>query len=375
MPTLTPDQIVSQLLDRFEARIDLDHVAAVRARHRAALTYQPVDRLPLVFYLPYEGQDIRPYPFAEAFEDPAKLMANELLAGFTSIHHALDLRDDAPYCLRPNLGTGIVASMFGSFIRLLENNPPWAEALGGLDALRTVAEGPLPPVTAGLGQRVIDQFAYFHAALADYPRCRAAFQITLPDLQGPFSTVELLWGSSIYVDLYDHADLVHALLAKVTAQMIAAVEAWRPYVREDIGAGFTWQHNVGVRGNLLIRDNSMILISPAMYREIVLPYDAKLCAAVGGAGIHFCGAGGHQVPNLLTIPACQTIDFGQPELNDLDAIYAQAAPRQVALTRFGVPPEALRAGPLKARFPTGVTLIHHPASVEEAHQLWAQYTA
>ena len=211
MPTPTPDQLVRQLLDRCEARIDLDHVAAVRARHRAALTYQPVDRLPLVFYLPYEGQDVHPYPFAEAFEDPAKLMVNELLAGFTSIHHALDLKDDAPYCLRPNLGTGTVASMFGSHIRLLENNPPWADSLGGLDALRAVAEGPLPPVTAGLGQRVSDQFAYFHAALADYPRCRAAFQITLPDLQGPFSTVELLWGSGIYVDLYDHADLVHAL--------------------------------------------------------------------------------------------------------------------------------------------------------------------
>ncbi|MBN2472906.1 MAG: hypothetical protein JXN59_19445, partial [Anaerolineae bacterium] len=232
---------------------------------------------------------------------------------------------------------------------------------------------PLPEVTAGLGQRVMDQYAFFAEALADYPICQAAFQITLPDLQGAFSTVELLWGSRIYIDLYDHADLVRALLGRVTEQMLAVYRAWKPLVKEDIGQGYSYQHAVGVRGELLIRDDSMILLSPEMYRDIVLPYDAQLVAAVGGAGIHFCGRGQHQIDNLLTIPGCETIDFGQPEMNDLTSIYARAAPRRVALSRLSLPPELLRADVAKARFPTGVSLVYQPVTTAEARQLWAAY--
>ncbi|MBN1963087.1 MAG: hypothetical protein JW910_00470, partial [Anaerolineae bacterium] len=280
----TPDQVVRRLLDHFEARLDLDHVAAVHRLHRAALDFAPVERLPLVFYLPYEGDAFAPYPFAEAFHDPAKLMVNELLAGFSSPYHALDLRHDAPLCLRPNLGTGIVASMFGAHVRLMEDNPPWTESLGGTEALECMAELPLPAVEAGLGARVAEQYAYFHTALQDYPVCRAAFQITLPDLQGPFSTVELLWGSSIYVSLYDRPDLVRALLEKVTAQMQRVVAAWGPYTREDSGAGYCYQHNVGSKGPLLVRDDSMILLSPGMYADLVLPFDAQIADALDGAG-------------------------------------------------------------------------------------------
>jgi hypothetical protein len=89
--------VLSRLLDYLEPRIDRAHALRVGIRHRAALSYEPVDRLPLVCYLPYEGQDFSPYPYPEAFVDPAKMMVNELLVGFTSIYHAVDLRDDSPY--------------------------------------------------------------------------------------------------------------------------------------------------------------------------------------------------------------------------------------------------------------------------------------
>ena len=111
---MTPaDGVVSRLLDYFEERIDLAHIKRIRARHLAALNYDEIDAAPLVFYLPYEGQEFEPYTYPEAFADPAKMMANELLVGFTSIYHAVELESDNPYCLRPNLGTGIIASMLG----------------------------------------------------------------------------------------------------------------------------------------------------------------------------------------------------------------------------------------------------------------------
>jgi hypothetical protein len=367
------EHVVRRLLDHFEERIDLAHVEEVRKRHRAALSYEPQQVPPLVCYVPYEGQDFRPYPYPEAFADPAKMMVNELLVGFTSLYHAVELRDDAPYCLRPNLGTGIVASMFGAQVRLVENNMPWTQRLGCLAALQALVDAPLPDVHAGLGRRVLEQYDYYDEALRDYPNCRAAFEITLPDLQGPFDIAELLWGSEIFVDLYSHENLLHALLDKITDQLLAAYRCFAGRTRDSLGPGGHFQHAVGVKGRVLLRNDSAILMSPAMYRELVYPYDARLASALGGIGIHFCGDGSHQVDNLLAIPGLQSLDLGQPEMMDLDAIYARAAARRVPLLRLTVPVEQLTARRVRTRFPQGVILIHHASSVAAAREVWQRY--
>ena len=369
------DLIVQQILEHLEQRIDHTHVEHARARRRAALDYAPVDRLPLTIFLPYESADFAPYPSAEAFADPAKMMVNELLVGFTSLYHAVDLRDDAPYCLRPNVGTTIVASMFGAEIRLVENNPPWVMPFSDVKRIREIVNAPLPDVRAGLGQRVMDQYAYYHAAVVDYPRCRAAFDFTLPDLQGPFSIAELLLGSAVYPVFYDDVELVRALLDKTTAQMIRVYKAIIGLTRDRAGEGYCHQHAVMVKGSPLIRDDSMVNLSPKMYRQVVLPYDQRLGDELGGVGVHFCGNGMHQVDNLLSIASVRSLDFGQADKNDVDAVYAQAAPKQVALSRVRAPESELNAARLKRRFPTGVCLVHTPQSVEHAHALLKQYLA
>ena len=369
------DQVVRQILDRLEERIDLDHVAHAHARRQAALDYAPVDRLPITFYLPFEGKDVAPYPYPEAFADPAKMMVNELLISFTSIYHAADLRDDAPYCLRPNVGTTIIASMFGAEIRLVENNPPWVMPFGEVKHIREIVNAPLPDVRAGLGQRVVDQYSYYHAAVADYPRCRAALQFTLPDLQGPFSIAELLWGSSIYPAFYDAPELVRGLLDKITTQIIRVYHAIIGMTRDLLRDGYCHQHATAVKGNLLIRDDSMVNLSPKMYRQVVLPHDQRLGDELGSVGVHFCGNGMHQVPNLLQIESIRSLDLGQADKNDLDVLYAQAAPKRVALVRVSVPESELNAARLKQRFPTGVYLVFKPESVDHARALLRQYEA
>ena len=366
------DRRVRRILDHLEGRIDLAHVAAARARQRAALDFAELDRLPITFYLPYEGREIAAYPYPEAFADPAKMMVNELLVGFTSLYHAVDLRDDAPYCLRPNFGTGLIAAMFGAEVRLVEDNPPWVLPLAPA-RLQAVADGPLPDPGAGLGRRVWEQYAYFRTTVEDYPVCKAALQFTLPDLQGPFSTAELLWGSLIYVDLYDRPELVHAVLDKVTRQMVAVYRALLGEVKDDLGDGYCSQHATGVAGRILVRNDSMVNLSAKMYREHVLPYDRQLGQELGCLGMHFCGNGQHQAANLLAIPATRSIDLGNPEKLDLDRLYTLGASRRVALLRLSAPGPQLSATRLRARFPCGATLVHSVAGLAEAQARLRQY--
>ena len=366
------DREVRRILEYLEERIDLEHVARAQARQQAALDFADLDRPPLVFYLPYEGREFTPYPYPEAFADPAKMMVNELLIGFTSLYHAVDLRDDAPYCLRPNLGTVLIASMLGAEIRMLENNMPWAVPSGDSERIRAIVQSPLPDVRAGLGQRVLDQYDYYDEAVSRYPRCKQALNWTLPDLQGPFSIAELLWGPRIYTAFYDEPDLIVQLLAKVTAQILMAYRAFRTRTTDSSRDGYSHQHAVAVKCKLLIRNDSMVNISPRMYRDIVRPFDEQLAQALSSVGVHFCGNGMHQVENLLQIRELTCLDIGQPDKMDLDKLYTQAASRRVALARLTVPEAELNAAQLKRRFPRGVNFVYTATSVSQAHVLLRQ---
>jgi len=367
------DQVVKQLLEYLEPRIDLGHVGQIAARHRAALDYAELDRPPLVCYLPYEGEEFTPYPYSEAFDDPAKLMVNELLTGFTSIYHAVDLKDDAPYCLRPNLGVTIIASMLGAQIRVLDEQAPWVIPFEDTDAIKALVDAPVPDMSSGLAPRVLEQYAYFRAALADYPACREAFQLTLPDLQGPFDIAELVWGSDIFIAFYDTPDLLSACLSKITEAIIAAQRRFSLEVKDNIGPDYQYQHAVGVKGQILLRGDTAVMLSPEHYRAFVQPHDARVAQELGSVAVHFCGNGQHQIDSMLSIPGFTCFDFGQPWMMDVDTIYAKAAAKRVPLARLTVPVKELTAQRALRRFPTGAILTCEPTSVREARRIWEQY--
>ncbi len=370
MPELAED--LRRLLDHFERRIDPDHVARVRGRYQRFLQGAPVAPPPLTCYVRYEGSDFTPYPVRETIDNPERMLVNELLMGFTSLYHALDRNDDTPYVIRPNLGTGIVASMFGAPIELLGDNPPWARPLGGIAAIERVVDAPLPDVTAGLGRQMCAHYAFFHDVLAGYPRCAAACDITLPDLQGPFDTAELLWGSRIYVALRRQPDLVRKLLDKVTQQMVRVWHVVEPLVSDTLMPLGNFQHATAVKGRLLIRNDSSVLISPEMYADIVREYDARLAAELGAA-IHFCGDGTHQIENLITIPGVQGLDFGQADMMDIAAIYARTLPLGIPLSRVRLSRDALCRGIATERYPRLASLCYAAQDVADAQAVCADY--
>ncbi len=99
-----------------------------------------------------------------------------------------------------------------------------------------------------------------------------------------------------------------------------------------------------------------------------------MLAALGGGGIHSCGNFMHNVDAMLELPSLQGLDFGQSPLNDVDAIYAQARPRRIALVRVQVTAEELRDGSISRRFPTGVTLLYDAPSLAAARDSVAAYS-
>ena len=128
-----------------------------------------------------------------------------------------------------------------------------------------------------------------------------------------------------------------------------------------------------LKGNTLIRDDTSTLISPKMYRDLVTPYNARVLGAVGGGCIHSCGSIENHADAFLEVPHVSSIDFGQPELNDVDRIYARASELKVPLIRVNADREELLTGSVLERFPTGVLLVHQADSVAEASRVMETY--
>ena len=76
---------------------------------------------------------------------------------------------------------------------------------------------------------------------------------------------------------------------------------------------------------------------------------------------------------FLALPKIKCIDLGQPEMNNVDAIYKRAQQYKVPLIRVQVDEGELTLGSVINRFPTGVTLVHNADSLEKAQYIMKAY--
>ena len=272
------------------------------------------------------------------------MLFNELVSAWdTHLVYRPLVGDDLPATIRANFGTVLVASAFGARVEQVEDNPPWVRPFGSRAELAAgLARGPVD-LTAGWLPRVVERYRFYREVLALYPPLPDVIRLVLPDLQGPVDTLEMLCGSALYADLIDDPAFVAQALDTVAAAQMALARQLAPLIN-DGPVGFSHQHGFMIRGRLLLRDDSAIMVSPRMYRRQIAPHDERVLAELGGGGIHSCGNFMHNVGAMLELPSLQCLDFGQSPLNDVDAIYAQARPRRIALVRVQVTAEELRDG-------------------------------
>jgi hypothetical protein len=220
--------------------------------------------------------------------------------------------------------------------------------------------------------RAIARYEFYRDKLGLYPALQHLIRLVLPDLQGPFDTLELIVGSALYTELHDHPEDVDAALRALAVAQVAFAQRLAPLLT-DGPPGFSHQHATMIRGGILIRDDTAILISPELYRRLIAPHDAFVLRELGGGGVHCCGVVARHAPAFLDVPGLNCFDFGQAELNDVDAIYRLARPRKIALIRVWASENELLSRRILDRCPTGVSLRHRAASAAAARRIMDGY--
>lgn len=264
-------------------------------------------------------------------------------------------------CLRSNFGTGIIPSMFGAEIFMMPREtdtlPGSRPLAGGKEAVAKLVDAGTIDLSKGMAPRIFSVAETYLDYARRYPKVSKYVSYYNPDLQGPLSLCEAIWGSEFYVDFYTDPDAVERALDFFTQVYIEFTEKWH-----GLCPTFDAEHSVEWgclhRGGTIIRNDAAMNVSGDLYDEYVRERDQKIIDRFGG-GVHFCGRGQHYVEHLAEIRGLSCINMSQPDWNDMETIYQNTVDKDIII--FGMPSyeveRAVKEGrPLRGRVHSGASL-------------------
>ena len=265
----------------------------------------------------------------DAIED-IDLMVLSQLSGCSKV---LAGGGNATLNVRCNYGTGIMAFPFGceAFIMPHETgNLPTARPLGSRDRIRKLLhDGGVPDYHVGMSGRAFQAAERFLEVFEKYPIIGRNVWLYHPDAQGPIDIVELVWGSDMFTAFYDDPDLMRAFLEFVTETYIAFMREWFELAPPRAEYSVHW--SAMQMGQVMVRNDSLMNLSPEIYVEFVRPLDQRLFDEFGPGAIHFCGRGDHYIEAMSRMHGLTAIAMSQPHLNDMEVIYRNTVDKKIKL--------------------------------------------
>lgn len=270
------------------------------------------------------------------------------LRQFRSCSDVLARASGEVLCVRSNYGVGIIPTLFGTELFVMDEKmdtlPTSIPLPGGADQIRALVQRGVPDLEAGLGGKVFEMGRRFRMIMEKYPKIGCYVHLYHPDLQGPMDVCELVWGSALFLALIEMPDLVKECLNLITETYLRFMCRWNEIVPPSGDYSTHW--GLVHRGRIMIRDDSAMNLSPAMFEEFIRPYDQRLLNELGGGAVHFCGRGTHFVPKLAGMKNLYAVNLSQPELNDMESIFQNTVDRGIKLLNLARPAaeEALKRG-------------------------------
>ncbi len=258
-----------------------------------------------------------------------------LLQQYGACSELLDCGSGGLLMVRANYGTGIIPTVFGAELFVMDeqlNTLQTARPLGA-ESMQALVEHGIPAMESGLGTAVFAAGKRFAEIAIKYPKIGQYVHIYHPDMQGPMDLCEMLWGSDLFLDLLDRPDLVHRVLELLTDTYIQFMRMWNDAVGVN-GKNWSAHWRMMQAGKIMIRTDSGMNLSPEMYEEFIRPYDQRLLNELGGGAVHFCGRGSHYIEHTCKMDRMYAIAMSQPHLNEMETIYQNTVDKQIKLLSF-----------------------------------------
>jgi hypothetical protein len=304
---------LNKVLTKVRELVDFEVLQGNIERQRDAWLFKSINQPPLTLSFP-PPIPIHDYTRSEIFEDPIKMLVNELE---TSVYPHLIIKDDATPSLRADYGIVIIPASFGCQINVPENDMPWITS-------RVFGEGKPDPdkmdepsFVDGLPSKVLETERFFLDKLKD-----TGIHVYLADTQGPFNICHHLMGESIFIAAYRYPNELKEILSKIVDAYVKYSELQKRVIGEPLDEGaHGWDRSDGPsgiwmgRGGVRLCDDSAALLSPRHYKEFCVPFNSRCLEPFGGGMWHSCGRVSHLLPAVVGIKGVRAVTLGNPEMH------------------------------------------------------------
>ncbi len=305
-------------------------VGREKEKYKRIFSGREVPGLPICFgvsaSLPFE--DIK-FNLKEQFEDPQKMAFVQIRAMLA----AQKARSSELPCIRANLGTGFVCSLFGARQEVFDDKMPWVRTRPSRDEIKDMSASMFEDVSGkGLVPRAEEIYRLYMDLLGGGEFCY------LPDTQGVLDIAHLVRGDEIFYDVYDDPAFVHHLMELC----LAAYESSSRHIKKLIGEPFDSGMHGGMamyNGGVRYCMDTSVLFSRQQVEEFELPYLRRALAGFGGGWVHFCGYAPHLVDMLVEVPEVRGVNPNYMASRPYD--YGRDAEKILKAGKF------LKAGPFK----------------------------
>lgn len=213
-------------------------------------------------------------------------------------------RDDAVPSLMVPIGpTGTIATAFGA-----SYDPAYDWTHQCLTCPEEIRDLDPPRLGAGLTGHYLDGVRAVAAAVGDaLPVCYAQV------MQGPLSTSAMILDDQVLLEaLYTHPDDVSRLLGMVTDYLIAFGQEARRLLPRPVPTNFVDVYLPDGLG-IGLSDDLAAVVSPWLYRDLVVPHINRISDAFGGVFLHACGNPAAVYPVWREIRGFRGLDIGATE--------------------------------------------------------------
>lgn len=317
-------------LEKLEKLIDLRHLAEVEEKHQALWEGRPLDELPCCVSMP-TPEDWPSYPFKERWDDIEKNFIH--LMGY--VYCGALLKDDRTFSIEPDYGVVNIPELFGVESEVTNEGNSMSKGLNDVEKIRRLVERGMPSFDSALNRKVEAFEDFATEVMSQYDNIRKTVHFNIPNIQGPFDLACLIWGSDIYVALYDEPELVEQLMDLVTDTYIA----YGLYHKKRLGLPLdSAYHCAGVklvRGGVRVCVDSSVLVAGDVYKTLSKPRDIRAFTPFSGGWIHFCGDGNHFIDELFDMEEMHYLHMGNPDSHDILKLARLTAEKKKVLVWSG----------------------------------------
>ena len=131
----------------------------------------------------------------------------------------------------------------------------------------------------------------------------------------------MILGKDVWVEFYDHPDKILALFDKISEAIIRLLKLYKEVVGESLDRALIGPLFMSC-GGVKIGNDSLVMLSPKMFRDFVCPSIARIFRAFSGGYHHSCGYYPEHLEILCETTEVTVVNFGEPKFWNMPEIVA-----------------------------------------------------